>query len=143
MGQNPCDLSGDGVVDSVDVNLAVNMSLGLLPCTANIAGPGVCSAVTVQRVTNAALSGGACLAHWVSLSWAPSVSSNVAGYNIYRSPSPAGPFVKVNTTLLGGVSFLDLAVRGGQTYYYVATAVDTSGQEGGFSAQVGVTVPAP
>jgi hypothetical protein len=34
--QNACDLSRDGAVDVVDVQLAINMTLGLVSCTANI-----------------------------------------------------------------------------------------------------------
>ena len=37
---SPCDLNGDGVVDSADVALAVDMALGKASCTANIEGPG-------------------------------------------------------------------------------------------------------
>jgi hypothetical protein len=50
---NSCDLNQSGTVDAADVNLAVNMSLGLSPCTANIYGVGVCNVVVVQRVANA------------------------------------------------------------------------------------------
>jgi hypothetical protein len=55
-----CDLNHDGVTSVVDVQLAVNMSLGTIPCTANINGSGVCAVTTVQRVINAAL-GGPCV----------------------------------------------------------------------------------
>ena len=140
---NPCDLNGDGVVNSADVKLASNMTVGLTPCTANVAGPSICSAVTVQRIANASLPGGTCLAHWVSLSWVASISPNIAGYNVYRSASASGPFVKVNTSLVTAVTYIDAAVRAGQTFYYVATAVDTNGQESVFSTQAMVTVPTP
>jgi hypothetical protein len=55
-----CNLNNDGTVNVLDVQLAVNMSLGLIPCTANINGPGQCRVTTVQRVVNAAL-GGSCI----------------------------------------------------------------------------------
>ena len=55
-----CDLNNDGVVSVLDVQLAVNMGLGVIPCTANINGPGVCAVTTIQRVVNAAL-GGTCV----------------------------------------------------------------------------------
>src|ERR1019366_1425804 len=42
-----CDLNHDGVNSVLDVQLAVNMSLGLIPCTANINGPGVCAVTTI------------------------------------------------------------------------------------------------
>jgi hypothetical protein len=55
-----CDLNGDGVINQVDVQLAVNQGLGTTPCgTADLLGSGVCSVVDVQRVINASL-GGSC-----------------------------------------------------------------------------------
>ena len=59
-GASACDLNFDGVISVLDVQLAVNMSLGTTPCTANINGQGVCAVTTIQRVVNAAL-GGACV----------------------------------------------------------------------------------
>jgi len=54
---SPCDVNGDGVVNVVDVQLEVNMALGISPCT----NPdGQCTVVQVQRVVNAAL-GGQCV----------------------------------------------------------------------------------
>ena len=51
------DVNGDGVVTVVDVQLEVNMALGISPCT----NPsGTCNVVSVQRVVNAAL-GGQCV----------------------------------------------------------------------------------
>jgi hypothetical protein len=58
---SPCDLNGDGLVNSTDVNLAINQVLGLSTCTMGSAlGTTTCTAVDVQRVINAAL-GGSCL----------------------------------------------------------------------------------
>ena len=55
-----CDLNDDGVVNNLDVQIAVNAALGLVPCGAgDLNGDGVCNIVDVQRVINAAL-GGAC-----------------------------------------------------------------------------------
>lgn len=54
-----CDLNQDGKVNVQDTQLVVNMSLGLMPCTANINGAGVCNSVTISRVVTASL-GGAC-----------------------------------------------------------------------------------
>lgn len=58
---SPCDLNGDSIVNVQDTQLAINMSLSIIPCTANINGPGVCNSVTIQRVVTASL-GGACQA---------------------------------------------------------------------------------
>jgi len=54
---SPCDVNGDGVTNVVDVQLEVNMALGISPCT----NPdSQCTVVQVQRVVNAAL-GGTCV----------------------------------------------------------------------------------
>jgi hypothetical protein len=51
---NPCDLNGDGVVDSTDYQIAVNQALGKAACTADLQQNGRCDVVDVQRVANAA-----------------------------------------------------------------------------------------
>lgn len=146
--QNPCDLTKDGVVNAADVNLGVSMALGLSPCTANVVGPGVCNLVVVQRVLNA-VSTGTCVttavggAHSVSLNWVSSVSSNVAGYNVYRMPGSGGSFAKVNSALISGTSYTDSNVVAGQIYLYVATAVDTTNVESDASTSVQATIPSP
>ncbi|MGA3142688.1 MAG: glucoamylase family protein [Verrucomicrobiota bacterium] len=78
----------------------------------------------------------------VILHWDPDASPNVAGYNVYRSLSSAGPFTVQNTSLLTALGFCDLSVSDGQTYYYEVTAVDTSGNESLPSATVS-TMPNP
>jgi hypothetical protein len=57
-GPSPCDVNGDGAINVADVQLEVNMALGISPCTN---ASGTCTVVSVQRVVNAAL-GGACVA---------------------------------------------------------------------------------
>jgi hypothetical protein len=144
---NACDLNSDGTVNVVDGQLAVNMYLGLTPCTANVVGLGICTTDVVNRVITAAL-GGTCVTvippvHSVTLNWIASVSGNISGYNIYRSTTPGGPYGKLNSTLVAGTTFLDSAVVAGQTYYYVATAVDISNNESGFSTEAQAVVPTP
>jgi Abnormal spindle-like microcephaly-assoc'd, ASPM-SPD-2-Hydin len=87
-------------------------------------------------------SGTAIPSHSVSLSWSSSPSS-VVGYNIYRSATPSGPYTKVNPTLEANLSYLDSAVQGGTTYYYVSTAVDGSGVESQYSQQLRAVIPSP
>jgi hypothetical protein len=74
------------------------------------------------------------------LHWDPDASPNVSGYNVYRSVSSGGPFVKQNTGLLTTLGFCDLNVSDGQTYYYQVTAVNTTSQTSPPSATVS-TVP--
>ena len=140
-----CDLNQDGVVDSTDVHTAVNMSLGLAPCTASIAGADVCNVVVVQRVINA-VSGGTCLTstglHIVKLSWTGSSSSGVNKYNVYRGTASGGPYTLLSS--LGNVTcYSDTTALPGQTYYYAVTAVDSGGNESGYSAQSTAVIPIP
>ena len=142
---NACDLNQDGVVDSTDVQAAINMALGLAPCSAAIAGVNVCNVIVVQRIINAA-TGGTCLTttglHSVALNWTASTSSNIAGYNIYRGTTSGGPYTLLSA--VGNVtSFTDTTVVSGQTYYYVATALDSSGDESAYSAEASAVIPIP
>jgi hypothetical protein len=70
----------------------------------------------------------------VSLAW--NAVSGAAGYNVYRSPLTGGGFVKVNSNPLTGTSFTDTGLRNAQTYFYVVTALDTPGNESGYSNEV-------
>jgi hypothetical protein len=54
---NRCDLNGDGVVDVKDYDLAQQMALKLIPCTADLNMDGECNVIDVQRVVNASLTG--------------------------------------------------------------------------------------
>lgn len=80
--------------------------------------------------------------HTVSLSWAAN-SSTVSGYNVYRSSISGGPYSKLNSTLIAGTSFIDSNVQAGSTYFYVATAVNSSGVESAYSSQAEAVVPSP
>ena len=86
-------------------------------------------------------SGASAPQHSVSLSWNP--SSNVAGYNVYRSGTSSGPYTKINSALDVATTQTDSTVLAGQTYYYVVTAVDSNNVESGYSAPVGAVVPSP
>lgn len=77
----------------------------------------------------------------ISLAWTASVSENVAGYNVYRATASGGPYSKQNTALIGTTSYLDSSVQSGDTFYYVATAVDTTGRESSYSNQASAIVP--
>jgi hypothetical protein len=57
---SPCDLNSDGVVNNIDVKLAIDQALGVSTCQSAILGTGgSCTVVGVQRVINAVL-GGTC-----------------------------------------------------------------------------------
>jgi hypothetical protein len=79
-------------------------------------------------------------AHSATLSWTASTST-VSGYNVYRGTVNGGPYTLINTSLLTALSFMDTNVTSGATYYYVTTAVDSSGNESVDSNQVTAVIP--
>ena len=68
----------------------------------------------------------------IRISWEPNSSAYIAGYNIYRSLSGAGPFTKVNTALIGsaGNTYSDtLNLVDSTVYHYRVTSIDITGEE--------------
>jgi hypothetical protein len=85
--------------------------------------------------------------HYVTLTWTASTST-VAGYNIYRATSSGAYTTPLNSTLIPsstctpGCSYMDTNnVQSGNTYYYVATAMDSANNESVHSNEVSATVP--
>src|SRR5438132_3283147 len=75
----------------------------------------------------------------VTLSWNASPSANVASYNVYY-----GGASTLYTNMLAAGNNTSIQINGlveGKTYYFVATAVDLSGIESDFSAEVAYWVP--
>ncbi len=79
--------------------------------------------------------------HNVNLSWTASSSQDVTGYNVYRGTTSGGPYTQINSSLDPGTTYTDSSVTGGQTYYYVTTAVDSSGQQSAYSNETSATIP--
>ncbi len=64
----------------------------------------------------------------IALSWEPSTSPDIRGYNVYRATSESGPFVRANQDLILGTSyFADTGLAQLSTYYYKIETVDQSG----------------
>lgn len=78
--------------------------------------------------------------HVVDLSWQPSTSTDVVGYNVYRGPD-GKTWSKINTSLAASTAFGDSEVANSSTYYYAATAVDTEGEESKKSNIVKSAIP--
>jgi len=143
---NACDLNMDGVVNSADVTLAVNMDIGLSACTADIVAVDTCNVVVVQRVING-IPPGTCVtagnAHTVTLNWTASTTPNVS-YNIYRATTSGGTYTKIGSVGVGVLNYTDSTALAGETYFYVATAVNSSNTESAYSTPpVQATVPFP
>jgi hypothetical protein len=80
------------------------------------------------------------IAHSVSLTWILG-GSNIIGYNIYRASVSGGPYAKLTASVDPTTSFTDTNVQAGQTYYYVATSVDSSDTESAYSNEASATIP--
>ena len=80
--------------------------------------------------------------HTVTLTWTASTST-VSGYNVYRSTVSGSPYTRINAILDAATNYVDNTVLPGQTYYYVTTAVGTSGVESAYSNQITTAVPEP
>ena len=78
--------------------------------------------------------------HVVDLSWTPSSTSNVVGYNVYRGPD-GSTWKKVNVSLIGSSLYSDSSVANSSTYFYAATAIDNLGHESKKTTSVKAVVP--
>jgi hypothetical protein len=67
-------------------------------------------------------------------------SSSVTGYNVYRSTVSGNDYVKINSSRVSGLSYVDGTVLDETTYYYVLTSVDASGDESGYSTEVQMVI---
>jgi hypothetical protein len=82
------------------------------------------------------------IAHSATLSWDASTST-VVGYYVYRGTQSGGPYTKLNSSPVSGLSFTDTSLQAGQSYFYVATAADSNGVESAFSNEIPATIPTP
>jgi hypothetical protein len=120
---------------------SVALNVAFTP-SSNGSTSGILSLASNASNSNAqeALSGtGMTQTYTVTVSWNPS-NSQVTGYNVYRGVTQ-GSYTKVNSALNTGTTYTDTGLTAGQTYYYVATSVSSTGQESGYSAAVQAVVP--
>jgi hypothetical protein len=78
--------------------------------------------------------------HTVTLTWDPSTSS-VLGYRVYRGRTSGGPYAQLNSSLIPVTNYSDATVASGTEYFYVTTAVDSSGDESVFSNEAAANIP--
>jgi hypothetical protein len=145
VGGSQFSVGGISLPVTIAAGSSVSFQVAFAPQTAGAASS------NVTFVSNAAnsptlqsLSGTATAPqHSVALSWNTSTSSDVMGYNIYRGTVSGGPYTRINSSLTTAPYSTDSTVQGGQTYYYVTTAVDSTGMESTYSNQVQALIPAP
>jgi archaellum component FlaF (FlaF/FlaG flagellin family) len=136
-------LSGAGVPVTLLPSQSVPVSVQFDPSVAGAVNGSV-SVVSNATGLSAAVTlsgtGAAATAHSVQISWTGS-SSTVAGYNVYRTQTSGSGYTLINGGLVSLDDYSDTTVQSGQTYYYVATAVDGSGNESAYSNEAQAIVP--
>ncbi len=78
----------------------------------------------------------------ISLDWDNNSEYDLDGYHIYRSTTSGSGYVNINGSLLSDPNYTDTTVVNGTMYYYVTSAVDTSGNKSGYSVEA-CAVPSP
>jgi fibronectin type 3 domain-containing protein len=118
---------------------AIAASLGFSGCS---------SMPSTSSASNLAGAGGAnpgqsnfVSAHDVTLNWNASVSSGVAGYNVYRGSVSGGPYARMNSSPVTITSYNDNGVQPGQTYFYVVTSLSLNNVESSYSNEVMAPIP--
>jgi hypothetical protein len=122
-------LDGASFPFTIPAGQSVSFNVGFTPQTSGTLS-GALSFVSNASNPQAleSLSGiGTVTTYSVNLYW--NTSSDVAGYNVYRSSTPTGTYAKINSTLDPNTAYTDTTVVAGQTYYYAATSVSSGGQE--------------
>jgi hypothetical protein len=132
---------------SLPLNLAAgqitNFSVLFTPLTAGtLSGSASVVSTATNSPTTITLSGLATQAasHSVSLTWTDA-STNLAGFNVYRGTTTGGPYNKITPSLVPNPAYTDSGVQAGSTYYYVTTAVDTTGAESSYSNESAAAIP--
>jgi hypothetical protein len=76
----------------------------------------------------------------VRLNWEESPVT-VAGYVVYRSAEPSGPYTRVSDVAVPSAEYMDSGLAAGHTYYYVVASLDADQAESEYSAPISATVP--
>jgi hypothetical protein len=135
-------LSGITLPATIVAGQSVNYTVTFTPQSSGAsAGTLSFASNAINSPTVESLQGTGILAQYnVNLSWQPS-TSQVVGYNVYRSAQSGGPYAKINSGLDPSTAYTDSSVVAGQTYYYATTAVDSEGQESNYSNLVQAAIP--
>jgi fibronectin type 3 domain-containing protein len=79
------------------------------------------------------------MAAQATLAWDPNTESDLAGYKVHYGTA-SGSYT-VHTDVHNVTTYTVTGLTAGQTYYFAATAYDTSGNESGYSNPVSYAVP--
>ena len=137
-----------GITTPITLNAAqsVNVPVVFNPGTSGTVNGSLTLTSNGATIISVPLSGTglAALAHSVDVTWIASTSTPLQGYNVYRSTVSGGPYSKLSATLSPTtLLFTDTTPVSGKKYFYVVTALNTSGAESSASSEVAVTIPVP
>lgn len=71
--------------------------------------------------------------------WNDGLEPDLAGYRVFRSLAPGGPYAELTRTTIVRSTFRDATVPAGATPYYVVRALDVSKNSSGNSAEASLT----
>ena len=121
----------DGATFPLTIPAGQNVSFNVAFTPTNsgtVAGSLVFSSNASDAQASESLTGtGTAQVYSVNLWW--NAANDVVGYNVYRSTSSTGSYAKINSSLDPTTAYTDSGVASGQTYYYEATSVNSSGME--------------
>jgi fibronectin type 3 domain-containing protein len=143
MSDSEFSLAGIALPVTIAPGQSVPFTLTFIPQASGTA------TATLSFISNAVNSAAASLTgigippplHSVNLFW--DTMSGVVGYDVYRGNQSGGPYVKINPVQNSGTSYTDNSVQAGQNYYYVTTAVDSTGTQSKFSNETHAGIPTP
>ena len=116
-------------VDTSGNESAANVANALRP-SGDVTPPNAPSNAIATGSTNA-----------IAIDWSDNSESDLAGYNIYRSTSQFGTYLKLNVGMVAVSQYSDTAAPAGATSWYHITAVDNSGNESVATTVSGVRTP--
>ncbi|MBS1850148.1 MAG: choice-of-anchor D domain-containing protein [Acidobacteria bacterium] len=135
-------VSGISFPFTIAAGNSVSYSVTFAPQSAGSASGSISFTSNASNTASQTFSGTGAAAqasHSVSLSWA---SANTAtGYNVYRGTVSGGPYTKLTSSPRTSTSYTDSGVSSGATYFYVATSVNSSSVESGYSNEVVAVIP--
>jgi len=131
-------IGGFSLPHTINAGQSANFTITFSPTAAGAASATLTftsnaqSSTTTETLTG---TGVAASTHSVALSWNPSSSQNISGYNIYRATytTSCRGFAKINVLLDTATLYTDSSVTNGNAYCYATTAVDTSNVESAYS----------
>jgi hypothetical protein len=133
-------ISGISLPKTIAAGQSVPFTVTFSPQSSGSASANIAFVSNANSVSESVSGNGQQQNYSVSLTWDASTSS-VSGYNVYRSSVSGGPYAKMNGSVDPTTTYTDNTVAPSSTYYYVTTAVNSSGQESGYSNQVQVVIP--